>query len=103
MVEPQVTALLAQYITEVKRAQRPMKVEQFRRFMRKQGFSDTMIINRLFEVFDVSKAGVLTFAELLVGSCFFIRHKKWEECREDPLFLDYATRFLDIDGAEKIS
>lgn len=103
MVEWHVTTLLAQYVTEMKRATRSMKLEQFRRFMRKHNFSDSMIINRLFEVFDVCKAGVITFAELLVGLCFFIPHKKWEKCREDPLFLDYSTRFFDIDGQEKLS
>jgi len=103
MVESHVTTLLAQYVGEMKRASRPMKVEQFRRFMRKHHFSDTMIINRLFEVFDVCKAGVITFAELLVGLCFFILHKKWETTRQNPLFLDYAARFLDIDGQEKVS
>lgn len=103
VLESFITGLLALYITEMKRASRSMKIEQFRRFMKKLNFTDTMIVNRLFEVFDVCKASTLTFAELAVGMCFFQQHKKWETSREDPLFLDYCIRFFDLDGQEKVS
>jgi len=98
MLESQVVGLLTQYVADMKRANRAMNPSQFKRFVKRQHFEDSMIIKRCFDIFDVRKAGAISFAELCVGLCFFTQHKRWGYCREDALFLDYASRFFDIDG-----
>ena len=100
MIESQVSGLLAQYVQDMKRSNRSMNFSQFKRFLKKHNFSDITIIKRLFEIFDVRKSSEISFAELCVGLCFFLQHKRWNSCREDPLFLDYSSRFFDISGGD---
>ena len=95
---------LALYTAEQRQSNRPMKVDHFKRLMRKLNFTNNTLIGRMFEVFDSNHNGAISFTELMIGISFFVEHSNSEEKSfHDPLLVEYMTRFFDLDASDSLS
>lgn len=83
---------------------RPMKFDKFKNLMRKLRFTNSTIVKRMFEVFDVSNDGAINFSELCKGLSFFVEHAYSADYSvADPQLFSYMTKFLDLDGSGNLS
>lgn len=110
-LESYVESLHSDYMAMLGNARLPMHMHQFRRFVRVMGFHDSFIVKRMFETFDVDHNNCLNFVELLVGLTFFmdrekrssILHPEDGEIYNHPVFIEFCTKFFDLDGHERMS
>jgi len=94
---------LALYTAEQRQSNRPMKVDHFKRLMRKLNFTNNTLTARMFEVFDSNHNGAISFTELMMGISFFVEHSNSEEKSfHDPLLVEYMTRFFDLDASDSL-